>query len=116
MGLDSGILTLYDLQNVAPAGFKPRQGLVYIAEEFYELRTVGVTRLYAARGANASIDVLVRTWDNPEAIVNRYVVLEDGKQYRIDAVQVVQDDDGLQCRDLTLVRLEKLYDIVPEAD
>lgn len=111
MNLDSGLLTIYSLENVAPAGFKPRQALRAVESDYYEERTVGVTRLYAARGANASIDLLVRIWDTTEAQVNRYVIPENGNQYRIDAVQILTDDDGLRCRDLTLVRVEENYDV-----
>lgn len=111
MNLDSGLLTIYSLENVAPAGFKPRQALQTVESAYYEERTIGVNRLYAARGANAAIDMLVRIWDTAAAQVNRYVIPEDGLLYRIDAVQTVTDDDGLRCRDLTLVRVEDNYDV-----
>jgi hypothetical protein len=40
-----------------------------------------------------------------------FVILEDGYQYRIDAVQEQPDLDAV---DLTLVRLEDFYDVADE--
>ena len=40
-----------------------------------------------------------------------YAVTEDKKQYRIDNVQHLLDEDGLKITDLTLRRLDKLYDV-----
>lgn len=113
--MDDGILEICSLSNVAENGFMPREALTVVCREYFELRVVGVNRLYAARGANASVDLLVRIWDNPAADVGTYVVLEDGRQYRVDAVQVLTDDDGLRVRDLTLVRLGANYDVIRNA-
>lgn len=113
---DDGILTFYDLQNVADNGRMPDEKLVSVSTAFYGRRTVGMNRLYAARGANQDIDVLVRCFNTPSIPVanNRavqYVILEDGLQYRIDAVQEIVEIDAL---DLTLVRLEDFYDVADE--
>lgn len=79
---------------------------------YYARRTVGVTRLYAAAGANRSFDLLVRAFNTLEVPDgSQYVILENGKQYRIDAVQEMVDIDAI---DLTLVRLEENYDVVAE--
>lgn len=109
---DEGILTFYELTNVAQPGLKPVQKLRSVGTAYYGRRAVGVTRLYAAAGANRSIDVLVRCYNTPETPENaEYAILENGKQYRIDAVQELPDLDAV---DLTLVRLEALYDVVTE--
>lgn len=104
-------LILYDLMNTSPKGLMPVFQLVQIAEEYYGERVVGVTRQYAAAGADKRIDKLVRIWRNDEALPNRYAVLEDGNQYRIDFAQELLDEDGLEVTDLTLVKLEENYDI-----
>ena len=114
---DDGILTFYDLQNVAENGRMPVETLVPVSTAFYGRRTVGMNRLYAAAGANRSIDVLVRCFNTPSLpLVNnrtvQYVILEDGLQYRIDMVQEIVELDAL---DLTLVRLEDFYDVAAEA-
>lgn len=111
---DEGLLTFCALANVANPGFKPVQKLQSVGTAFYGRRAVGVTRLYAAAGANRSIDALVRCYNTPEAPKNaEYAILESGQQYRIDAVQELPDLDAI---DLTLVRLEALYDVDGEAD
>ena len=40
-----------------------------------------------------------------------YALLDTGEQYRIDNVQHLLDDDGLRVTDLTLRRVEQLYDV-----
>lgn len=113
---DDGILTFCELRNTAPAGRMPTEELVSVGTAYYGRMRVGVTRLYAALGANRSIDVLARCYNTPavpEGSVKpaQFVILEDGKQYRIDAVQEQTDLDAV---DLTLVRLEDFYDVADE--
>ena len=38
-------------------------------------------------------------------------IYESGDQYRIDNVQHLLDDDGLKVTDLTLSRMDELYEI-----
>lgn len=118
MLLDSGILTLYKLKNTAENGRMPVQKLVEYDKAYFGERTVGYNRLYAAKGVNNQIDKLVRIWRNETVEAGDYTILdpseENPKQYRIDAVQQLYDDDGLKVTDLTLVRLEKNYDVISE--
>lgn len=106
-----GLLTVYNLQNIAPKGLMPQEKLVELCEEYYEERTIGVTRQYAAMGADRRIDLLLRIWRNSQVFPNQYVIPDDGMQYRIDFVQHTKDEDGLPVSDLTLVRLEENYDV-----
>lgn len=101
---DGGKLTLCALENIAEDGFMPQEALVDKAEAFFSFRDVGVTRLYAALGANHRIDLLVRAWVTDLDPEWQYVVLND-EQYRIDVSQTVGD-----AVDLTLIRLEEKYD------
>lgn len=119
MLLDAGILILYKLTNAAANGRMPNQKLVEFDRAYYGERTVGYNRLYAAKGVNQSIDKLIRIWRNDAVEVGDYVILEDvdlvtnkPRQYRVDAVQHLLDDDGLKVTDLTLNRLEKFYDVI----
>lgn len=107
---DEGILTFYSLQNISLPGRMPVEKLVSVSTAYYSPLTVGVTRLYAAAGANRSFDALVRCHNTPSA-PGRFVILEDGNQYRIDAAQAQPNLDAV---DLTLVRLEEFYDVEPE--
>ena len=104
---DAGLLKIYSLENTAAAGAKPVDKLVSLGTAFYDELMIGVTRLYAARGANAKVDALVRCYNTSIAEVGLYVILEDDKQYQIDAVQ--KHDDSV---DLTLVKVEDYYEVV----
>ena len=108
-------LVLYSLQNTAAKGLMPKEQLVKTGEEYYGSRVIGYNRQYAALGADQRIDELVRIWRNNQVRANHYAVLEDGLQYRINIVQHLLDDDGLEVTDLTLVRLEENYDVADEA-
>lgn len=119
MLLDSGILTLYKLINTAESGRMPDMKLQKYENAYFGERTVGYNRLYAAKGVNQQVDKLVRIWRNEEVEAGDYTILDnpvvDGsKQYRIDAVQHLYDDDGLKVTDLTLSRLENFYDVISE--
>lgn len=105
---NDGLLTIYDLTNTAGTGEKPVEQLVEIGTAYYSERTVGFNRLYAAAGAKRQIDKLVRIYYSIPPLTGEYVILEDGEQYRIDAVQEIK---GLDVCDLTLVRLEGLLDV-----
>lgn len=116
---DAGILTLCRLENVAEPGGMPRERLVEGNRHFYEERMVGYGRQYAAMGANEQVDVLARIWRDSSARIGMYAVLSDyegqehgeGDQYRVDNVQHRLDEDGLKVTDLTLSRLDSLYDV-----
>ena len=105
---DNGILTLYALENVAAAGEMPTQKLTEVGAAYYGERTVGYSRLYAAMGADQKIDLLVRCYNIDIPATAGYVVMEDGTQYQITAKQKIVGKDAV---DLTLVRVEKYYDV-----
>lgn len=108
---DGGIVTLYSLQNTADAGFMPVERLVAQGTAYYSYSTAGITRIYAALGANKRIDMVIRCHNMtalPDGV--KYAIPEDGNQYRIDPAQPIYDEDAI---DLTLVRLEDFYDVEP---
>lgn len=107
--VDSGVLTVYTLENTAENGRMPVEELVSAFTAFYSERSVGVTRMYAAIGVNQRIDMLVRVW-NVESVPSGclYCIPEDGEQYRVTIAQRLPD---LGAYDLTLERLDSHYDI-----
>ena len=111
----TGLLTVYRLENIALKGRMPSEQLVKVCDEYYEERTVGVTRYYAALGADRRVDTVLRIWLNPEVCAGQFVITGNGDQHRIDLVQKTTDDDGLAVMDLTLVKLENNYDILAES-
>lgn len=106
-----GFLTVYDLRNIAQQGLMPKEVLVEVCDAYFGDRTIGVTRQYAALGADRRIDRLVRIWEDNRVTTGQYVII-NGAQYRIDMLQGLHDDDGLSVMDLTLIRLEDNYDVL----
>lgn len=106
---DGGIIKLYSLENVADPGRMPQDKLVFADAQFCSKVTTGVTRHYAAEGANKSYSCVVML-HNIATLPNgvKYAVDEDGVQYRIDYESPMYDRDVLE---LTLVRLEDFYDV-----
>ena len=105
---DMGLLTLYDLVTTSTSGDMPIEKLSSVGTAYYAEKTVGYNRIYAARGANQEIDMVVRCYNTDVPYSAKYVVLEDGNQYQISVKQKIVDED---CTDLTLVRLEDYYDV-----
>lgn len=116
MLLDAGTLTLCTLQNTAHPGAMPQEHLIPGETCFYGERTVGYNRQYAAMGVNERIDMIARIWQNRAARAGMYALLDNGEQYRITFAQQLLDDDGLRVTDLTMERLETLYDVAGNAD
>ena len=116
---DAGVVTVCQLTNTAQAGEMPKEELTAVATAFFEERTVGYNRYFAARGANERVDLMIRVVRMPEARAGMYAVLsssENDGQYRIAQVQNLLDDDGLKATDLSLTRLETFYELEEEED
>lgn len=108
---EAGILRLYSLENVAAPGLMPSEKLVYNCEFYCSNVSTGVTRRYAALGANRDYSAVVRCWNATIPHDVKYAVDEKGIQFRIDVAEPLYDLDAV---DLTLVRLEEFYDVAEE--
>lgn len=122
---DAGIVTICKLTNTAASGLMPKEELVPLEYEGevltwrFEDRFIGYSRQYEAKGVGERIDKLIRIWNAPQVRIGYYAVLTDyegqenesGDQYRIDNVQPQIDENGLKVTDITLYRLDELYDI-----
>jgi hypothetical protein len=62
-------------------------------------------------GVAQQVGRLVRIWRDEDVTVKQYALLDDGKQYRVDMVQHLRDEDGLKVTDLTLSRLDGNFDV-----
>lgn len=110
---DEGILKFYNLKDTAGQAQAPKEQLVYLdVEAFYANKTIGVQRLYAAKGQNYQLDKLVRVYNTMLPEEAKYVILEDGRQYLINDINVITDEDAL---DLSLERLGKYYEVLDAA-
>jgi len=108
---DMGLLKLYALTNTSGDGDAPVEVLESVGTAYYAERTVGYNRIYAAKGADEEIDVLVRCYNTDVPYSAKYVILEDGNQYQISVKQKIVDEDAT---DLTLRRMEEYYDVSDE--
>lgn len=114
MIFDAGMITVCTLQNTAAPGSMPSETLIPVFSEYFGERTVGYNRFYQAQGVNEQVDMLVRIWRNTAARIGMYAVLsssENDGQYRITNVQQMLDEDGLKVTDLTLQRMDQLYEV-----
>ena len=110
---DEGILEFYTLTNTAPKGAKPIEKLVDLnVSAFYANKQIGVQRMYLAKGADYRLDKLVRAYNTliPEAA--KYVILEDGRQYRIGDIALIPDEDACE---ISLERLVNYYEVADES-
>ena len=117
---DDGYITVCDTFNANEAGGMPLEFLKPIFTACFQEKTIGITRLYLAKGADEKIDMLVRIPDEgTRPRIGQYAVLnlydlqegEKGDQFRITAVQPQKNKDGLPVYDLQLERLNKNYDL-----
>lgn len=111
---DAGLVTVCTLQNSAEAGLMPQETLTPVFADYFGERTVGYSRYYQALGVNEQVDMLIRIGRATGARIGMYAVLsmsENDGQYRITNVQHLLDDDGLKCTDLTLTRMDDLYEV-----
>lgn len=109
---EQGLLTIYSLENISANGLKPSMQLVEQATAYYTERVVGVTRMYAALGASHRIDALLRCYNTDVLEEGMVVVPNDGQQYQIDAIQKIIGKDAV---DITLVKVDSLYEIYTES-
>lgn len=117
---DAGMVTLCELSNTADKGNMPKDVLVKLRSHLFEERTVGYGRQYAALGVNERVDYLIRIWRDAGVHVGMYALLtdyegqvnENGDQFRIDNVQQLTDEDGLKVTDISLYRMDQLYEVI----
>lgn len=109
--LDAGYVLICSLVNRSDPGNMPRECLNVLAEQWYEERRIGYGRIYAAKGVNEQIDMIIRIWrEDVRPAIGYYAVIEND-QYMITAVNPTEDDDGLQVYELTLQRVDDKYDV-----
>ena len=109
--LNDGILNIYNVDNIAEPGNKPKQGLkVKVSNLRYEERTVGMTRYWTALQANARVQQVLRVPRINTVHTDDVAVPTDGTQYKIIQVQYPPGIDP-KMMDLSLEKVEVVYDI-----
>ncbi|MDO9492663.1 hypothetical protein [Acetobacterium sp.] len=119
---DGGLVKIYKIGNVNTPGDTPVEALTFYQSFYFEEKTIGMTRAYAAMQADSKIDRLISIWQDRTVTAECVCVIFDGSmiednvevgiQYRITQAQHKTNNDGLRISDLTLERLDGgLYDI-----
>lgn len=109
---NDGVLTVYEVGNIAPMGDRPKEGLIQKFSNTlpYEERTVGVTRFIANKQEQSTIEQLLRI-PRVSGIARENIVIPiDGEQYRIKQVQSINDVEP-RCLDLSLERVDTAYEL-----
>ena len=107
---NDGVVTFFSVSNTAAAGAMPNETLTFKQSLHYEERTVGITRYYAAKQANARVDYVLRCQKRREISTQEVAVPNDGEQYKIIQIQY-PDVQGIPVMDLTLEEVTAKYDI-----
>lgn len=105
-----GIVTVYRVTDGAKPGFAPVPVLERKAALRYEELRVGLTRYYQARQNQVQVEKVIRVPKGADVSPQDVAVTEDGRQYRIDQVQLAQDVWPASL-DLTLAKPVQVYEI-----
>lgn len=107
---NSGVVKIYAVANIAAPGYAPRMALKEKVTLRYEEMRLGINRYYQAMQNNIQIERVIRCprWGD---VTNQDVAItEDGKQYRIDLIQSV-DDVYPACIDVSLTKIEQVFEV-----
>ena len=109
---DDGVVTVYAVTDAAEPGYQPRPQLVQPPKAVlrYEEQRLGLQRYYEALQNQIQVERVIRTPRYGQITNQDVAVTEDGRQYRIDLVQTVQDVWPAS-QDLTLERIDQIYDV-----
>ena len=107
---NDGMLTVYDLTDRAAPGYQPKPQLTQKISLRYEERRLGIQRYYAAAQSQQRIERVVRVPRTGKVSAQDVVMTEDGRQYRIEMVQIVPDVYPASV-DLTLSRIEQIAEV-----
>lgn len=128
---NDGVLFICTLDNTADNGDMPKEVLTKTNKYWFENRTVGINRQYLAKGVNEQVDLVVRIMKATQVRIGMYAVLGNGEQFVITHVTTgreiyerhkIVDRNyyrkpamvDLDYTELTLMRLEKNYDLATE--
>ncbi|MDD3394178.1 MAG: hypothetical protein PHG19_06010 [Anaerotignum sp.] len=107
---NDGVVAVYKTTDIAQPGYKPKQSLGLLVNLRFEEQRLGINRLYKSRQRQVEIDRVIRV-QRAKEISSQDVAVIEGKQYRIDTVQIVKDIYPPSL-DLALVKIEQKYEVV----
>lgn len=108
---NDGVVTIYEVKDIAPPGYAPDEELVPKVKVGYSERQLGIQRYYAGRQNQVQIERVIRVQRGISVDSQDVAITEDGHQYRIDMVQAVMDVYPA-CLDLTLAKIDHEYEVI----
>lgn len=108
---NDGLVTVYAVANVAKPGYKSAEGLTKKVSLRYSERRLGIQRYYSSLQNQIQVERVIRVQRTPGINTQDVAITEDGRQYRIDLVQLA---DGIYppSVDLTLTRIDQEYEVL----
>lgn len=107
---EDGLVTIYAVTDGAAPGYKPKPSLAKRMTLRYEERRLGIQRYYEGQQNQVQIERVIRVPRVPAVNSQDVAVTEDGRQYRVDLVQIVTDVFPASM-DLTLSRIDQKYEV-----
>lgn len=107
---EDGLASIYGVTDGAAPGYKPKPALTKNVTLRYEERRLGIQRYYEAQQNQVQIERVIRVPRFSAVSSQDVAVTEDGKQYRVDLVQIVTDVFPASM-DLTLSRIDQKYEV-----
>ena len=101
---NSGVVKIYETEDISVPGYAPKQQLKEKAILRYEEQRTGITRYYAAKQANVEIAKVLRCLRMDSVYTQDVAETEDGSRYRIEQIQTVQNAYP-PCMDLSLSKV-----------
>lgn len=110
---NSGVVDIYRVTDAGEPGYAPVPRLERRVRLHYEELRMGLIRFYGAKQAQVKVEKVLRVPRRPEVSPQDVAVTQDGKQYRIELVQLAA---GVYppSLDLTLGTVEQVYDLPEE--
>lgn len=109
---NDGVVKIYTITDSAKPGYQPKEKPELKFSLAFEERALGINRLYLSRQNNAEIERVIRV-QRVNISTQDLAVTHDGKQYRIDTVQAVQDVYPPSL-DLSLKAVEQKFEVMPQ--
>lgn len=102
---NDGVVEIFDVQDIAQAGYKPVEDLTKKYTLRYEERRLGIQRHYESKQAQAEVERVIRVPRVKGISSQDKARTEDGRLYKIETVQTA--DTYPPSLDLALTRLEQ---------
>lgn len=110
---NSGVVSIYRVTDMGDPGYAPVPRLELRVKLLYEELKLGLIRFYSAKQNQVKVERVLRVPRRPEVSPQDVAVTEDGRQYRVELVQLAAEVYPPSL-DLTLGTVEQIYELPEE--